>query len=111
MKELQEICEEKIAQGWEIGIITWTPMNASNWYHRQVAKEKREWVKKYMPYVKNSEIKIQKYGTPKQQAVTKRAKEMWLVDDNAEVVQTWATPKQRKFIVANARMLRELREL
>lgn len=108
MTELERICKALIADGWEIGIITWLPIGASKEYQEICTKEKIEWANKYMPYV--TEILAQVYGTPKHNA-SKRAKIQILVDDNDEVRETWETPVQRKAIDAKVNMLDELKKL
>ena len=109
MEELAEVCMSLIAKGYQIGIITWLTMGASEEYCERTTKEKREWAKLFMPYV--SEFYAQEYGTPKQYAPAKRAKEMILVDDNKEVREMWETEKQRKTIDANLNIIEELKKL
>jgi hypothetical protein len=93
IQQMSETCLDLISRGWQIGIITWLPMNASDEYMEICAKEKKEWVEKNMPYV--SEFYPLPYGTPKQHAGFKKAQLMVLVDDNAEVVRMWETVTQR----------------
>lgn len=107
--ELHNTCMCLIAKGYQIGIITWLPMGASAEYMEVCTKEKREWAKEFMPYI--SEFYAQEYGTPKQYAPIKRAKEMILVDDNKEVRKMWETEKQRKTIDANLDIIKELKKL
>lgn len=94
--ELYSICESLLMAGVKIGIITWLPMNASPEYERECARVKREWVAKNLPFI--TDIKCQSYGTPKQNAITKRAKSMYLIDDNIEICKAWVTEKMRKAI-------------
>lgn len=95
--------------GFEIGVITWTPKNVTKRYINTVAKEKINWVQKNFPMIE--EIHILEYGTPKQKAPIKKAKEMILVDDNEEVLNTWKTPIQRKTIKADNFLLGSLQSL
>ena len=60
---------------------------------------KRNWVNKFMPFV--TEFNAQSYGTPKQNAIQKRAKIMYLLDDNKEVCEMWKTEKMRKSVNVN----------
>lgn len=106
MKRLKDICLSLIAKEYQIGVITWLPIGASVEYAEICTKEKRRWIEKYMPYV--SEFYAQEYGTPKQYAPAQRAKEMWLIDDNREVREMWATEKQRKAIDATGNFLKIL---
>lgn len=109
MVELGKICNKLMEKNWEIGVITWTPKNVSDKYCQIAGEEKRAWLSKYMPYVQ--QVHIQAYGTPKQDALNKRAKLMVLVDDNEEVRQMWETPKVRKTIDANKDIITELKKL
>lgn len=109
MGKLEKVCVNLIKRGYQIGIITWLPIEASVEYMAVCTEEKRKWVEKYMPYV--SEFYAQEYGTPKQYAPAKRAAEMWLIDDNKEVREMWVTEKQRKAIDANNDILEALEEL
>lgn len=85
--------------GYSFGIITWLPMQASPEYEEICRQEKVEWIKKYLPFV--TEVNICSYGIPKQNCIQKRAKEMWLIDDNAEVCKMWQTSKQRRYVNVN----------
>ncbi len=109
MDELKEVCLRLIAKGYQIGIITWLPMGASLEYCEICTKEKREWAEKNMPYI--SEFYALEYGVPKQYAPAKRAKEMWLVDDNKEVREMWVTEKQRQAIDANGDIIEALTDI
>ena len=82
--------------GYSFGIITWLPMQASPEYEEICRQEKIKWIKKYLPFV--TEINICSYGIPKQNCIQKRAKEMWLIDDNAEVCKMWETSRQRRYV-------------
>lgn len=90
------ICNELLAIGVQIGIISWLPMQASPEYEEICRIEKMEWISKNLPFV--SEINIVSYGILKQSCIKKRATEMYLIDDNAEICQMWQTAKQRKAI-------------
>lgn len=94
------------AKGYEISVITWTPKNVSDEYIKIVEKEKIEWIKEHFPII--TDVHCLAYGTPKQKAKIKKAKEMILVDDNLEVIQNWNTPKQRKSILADENLIDNL---
>ena len=51
--------------GMEIGIISWTSRNSSEWYEAQVAEAKMKWLADHLPSVVWDEIKIVPYGTSK----------------------------------------------
>lgn len=53
------------AQGWKIGIISWTSKSGSDLYNGQVAIAKMCWLHKHLRSVQWDEIKIVKYGTNK----------------------------------------------
>lgn len=80
----------------QIGVITWLPKSASDEYMEECTKVKKAWVRKNIPYV--TEFYAQPYGTPKQYAVEKRAKRMYLFDDNTEVGEMWKTNTMRQYI-------------
>lgn len=84
---LYDICNKLMFNGVELAIITWLPMNASSEYEENCAKEKKDWVKKNMPFIK--EVNCLSYGIPKQNAITKRTTKAFLIDDNKEVCEMW----------------------
>lgn len=53
------------AQGWEIGIISWTAKSGSEMYNLAVEMAKREWLARHLPSVEWDEIKVVRYGTNK----------------------------------------------
>jgi len=108
MNLLQTICKDLQMVGYKIGVITWLPPGRKE-YREKIAKEKREWLARYMPIVE--EIHIQEYMTPKQTAITTITGRMILVDDNEEVRNKWNTPVQRKSIDATNNMIEELKKL
>jgi hypothetical protein len=94
-----EICNKLLAKGVQFGVITWLPMQASPEFETECAEIKRLWVKKFMPFV--TEFTAQSYGVPKQNAIVKRCKRMYLLDDNSEVCEMWKTNKMRIAINVN----------
>lgn len=88
------LIDELLRDGWGMGVITWTPMQASPEYEEVCRQEKLEWIRENLPFV--TEINIVPYGVPKQKAIQKRAKKMVLIDDNADVVKMWNTKIQRE---------------
>lgn len=109
MNELAMVCHQLMNLGYSFGVITWLPMGASYEFERVCEEEKRAWVEEFMPWV--SEFYAQSYGVPKQYAPSKRAAEMILVDDNAEVRAMWNTEVQRSSIDATQDIIKELRKL
>lgn len=53
------------AQGWKIGIISWTAKTGSDLYNGQIALTKMCWLHKHLKSVKWDAIRIVKYGTNK----------------------------------------------
>lgn len=98
-EDFTDICGKLLKKGVQFGVITWLPMQASPEYELECTETKREWVKQYMPFV--TEFTAQSYGVPKQNAIVKRAKTMYLLDDNAEVCEMWRTEKMRIAINVN----------
>ena len=45
------VCEKLVAVGVQFEVITWLPMQASPEYELECTEVKREWVKKFMPFV------------------------------------------------------------
>lgn len=109
MNELAMVCHQLMNLGYSFGVITWLPMGASYEFERVCEEEKRAWVEEFMPWV--SEFYAQSYGVPKQYAPSKRAAEMILVDDNAEVRAMWNTEVQRSSIDATQDIIKELKKL
>ena len=97
--EFWEICNKLLAKGVQFGVITWLPMQASSEYETECTEIKRLWAKKFMPFV--TEFTAQSYGVPKQNAIVKRCKRMYLLDDNSEVCEMWKTNKMRIAINVN----------
>lgn len=90
---LQETILNMIDRGFTFGIISWLPRGASPEYSEICRAEKLEWLKENLPMIE--EISLTPYGIEKQKAIQKRASRMYLVDDNAEILNAWATQKQR----------------
>lgn len=80
----------------EFNVITWLPMYATEEFEKECAKIKEEWIKTFLPFVKN--VCCQSYGTPKQLGIKSKSKEMILIDDNLEVCKVWKTKVNRKYI-------------
>lgn len=56
--------QEYIAQGGNVGIISWTSRNGSPEYNARVRSAKVAWLKKHLP-LPYAKIHVVKYGTPK----------------------------------------------
>jgi len=66
MRQLAKLLNTLQAQGWTIGIISWLAKSGSDAYGDRVVKTKEAWLAKHLGSVHFDEIKIAKYGTPKQ---------------------------------------------
>ena len=86
IEELRKVLDDFIATGVTIGVISWSAMGGSKEYNRRTRKAKIEWCEKYFPNV-FTEYHVVKYGTPKHHV--RKIKDSILVDDNADVRQTW----------------------
>lgn len=98
-EDLFEVIADLSAYGVEFNVITWLPMQASREYQETCTNEKIKWVRKNLPFINN--IVCQPYGTPKQNGILQKAYRCILIDDNAEVCETWNTPKMRTSYVVN----------
>lgn len=87
MMELAEILHRLQKKGWKIAITTWLSKGGSKAYNKEVAKAKKEWLKKYnFPY---DEIHCVKYGTTKANCTRTKATFQILIDDNKKVRDGW----------------------
>lgn len=66
MRKLGKLLNKLQADGWEIGIISWLSKSGSDEYGERVAHVKEKWLERHLGSVHFNEIKIAKYGTPKQ---------------------------------------------
>ena len=55
------------AEGWRLGIISWTSKGGSEPYNLEVEVAKRVWLAIHLPSVEWDDIRIVRYGTPKYQ--------------------------------------------
>lgn len=53
------------ANGWKLGIISWTSKKGSEEYNLAVEMTKRNWLAKHLPSVEWDEIRVVRYGTNK----------------------------------------------
>lgn len=83
--------------GYSVGIISWCSKVSTKEFDKQTRKAKKEWLKRYYPNIKFSEIHIIKYGTPKHSVA--KIKDGYLFDDNEEILNAW------KGVAINATML------
>lgn len=74
-------------QGYRIAICSWTSKNSSRDFEMEVAKVKKEWLKKTFPRLEWDEIHIIPYGTPKR--TVSKNKYDCLFDDEWQNVASW----------------------
>lgn len=86
MEKVNSLCKQLEEKGYEIMVITWLPMFASPEYKKACRAEKKEWLAKYFPMVK--EIHAIQYGASKHLA-TKGLKDCLLFDDNKGIRNKW----------------------
>lgn len=85
VEQLNAILNAIAAFGVTIGVISWSAMNGSKEYNKEVRKVKKQWCDERFNCF--SEFHVVKYGTPKHYVA--KYKDSILVDDNAEVRQAW----------------------
>lgn len=83
MQALARVLNRLTKSGYQIGIVSWLPKNASAEYQLEVKKAKIDWLKKHLKSVQ-LKIDILPYGTPKQNGRTG-----WLFDDEKPNRQNW----------------------
>ena len=69
MRKLGKVLNTLQAEGYHIGIVSWLSKNGSEEYNKRVTTTKINWLKTHLGAVEFDEIKIVKYGTPKQEVV------------------------------------------
>ena len=84
LSALARVLNRLQAQGYKINVISWTSKNSSLDYHQAVIVAKITWLNKHLPSVRWDDIKIVKYGTPKQ-----TLSEGYLFDDEARNRELW----------------------
>ena len=65
MSKLARKLHKMQAEGWNIGIISWSSKVSTPEYDEAVAQAKASWLKKHLPSVSWDEIYVVAYGTPK----------------------------------------------
>jgi len=62
---LARLLNQLQAQGWKLGIVSWTSKNGSELYNLAIETVKRTWLTQHLPSVEWDEIKVVRYGTNK----------------------------------------------
>lgn len=86
LSDLARAIHKVQANGYKVGIISWTSKNGSKTYDQKVAQVKRKYVESHLPSVHFDEIHILKYGTPKQSVAPIGS---ILFDDEANNRENW----------------------
>lgn len=82
----ENVLLDLMANGYELGIISWLAKNSNKEYDKAVRLAKRNWLKENYPNVNFAEIHIVKYGTPKYRVAKV---EGILVDDEEPNRRNW----------------------
>lgn len=88
MSLLARLLNKAQAQGYKIGIISWTSKKCSPNYHTAIQKAKVGWLKKHLPSVKWDTINIVPYGSNKYQYATAKCNAI-LFDDEERNRTDW----------------------
>lgn len=83
------------ANGWHIGIVSWTSKCGTDEFNEAIKMAKLEWLKKHLKSVTWDEIEIVPYGFPKSKAV-RYASEGVLFDDEEPNRKEWHDNAGRK---------------
>ena len=103
MRKLGKLLNALKANGYEIGIVSWLSKSGTDDYNARVTETKIKWLARHLGAVEFDEIRIVKYGTPKETVVNnpfgilfddeKPNRENWLgnaydVDNILEILST-----------------------
>lgn len=69
MQALARLLNRLQTQGYHLGIVSWLSRESTADYDIRVTQAKKSWLDKHLHSVEFDEIKIVKYGTPKQEIV------------------------------------------
>lgn len=81
--EFMECVKQLEKQGYIFNVISWLPYDVTYNYKKKCEQEKRNWIKKFLPFVKN--VEIQSYGILKHTHVESGI----LIDDNEKICRHW----------------------
>jgi hypothetical protein len=69
MNRLARLLNRLRAQGYHIGIVSWTSKSGTNEFNEATKMAKLKWLDRHLHSVHWNEVKIVPYGTPKQEVV------------------------------------------
>lgn len=81
--EFMECVKQLEKQGYIFNVISWLPYDVTYNYKKKCEQEKRNWIKKFLPFVKN--VEIQSYGILKHTHVESGI----LIDDDEKICRHW----------------------
>ena len=81
--EFMECVKQLEEQGYTFNVISWLPYDITYNYKKKCEQEKRNWIKKFLPFVKK--VEIQSYGILKHTHVESGI----LIDDNEKICRHW----------------------
>lgn len=88
MNRLARLLNRLRAQGYHIGVVSWTSKNGTDEFNEATKMAKLKWLDRHLHSVTWDEIEIIPYGFPKQEAV-RYASEGLLFDDEAPNRENW----------------------
>jgi phosphoglycolate phosphatase-like HAD superfamily hydrolase len=88
MNRLARLLNRLRAQGYHIGIVSWTSKGGTDEFNEATKMAKLKWLDRHLHSVTWDEIEIIPYGFPKQEAV-RYASEGLLFDDEAPNRENW----------------------
>lgn len=84
-------------QGHKLVIVSWTSKNGTDEFNKQIAEEKKKWLRKHLPSVSWDAIYIVPYGTSKAKACGVNGKNWLLFDDEKRNREEWTAAKGLAF--------------
>ncbi len=81
--EFMECVKQLEEQGYTFNVISWLPYDITYNYKKKCEQEKRNWIKKFLPFVKK--VEVQSYGILKHTHVESGI----LIDDNEKICRHW----------------------
>ena len=106
MSQLARLLNRLQAEGYEIGIISWTSKNGTTEYNEAVKKTKLRWLQKHLPSVLWDEIYIVEYGTPKNNLGSGI-----LFDDEENNRKCWSAADSGNYAFSEKEIIKILQEI
>ena len=106
MSQLARLLNRLQAEGYEIGIISWTSTNGTAEHNEAVKKTKLRWLQKHLPSVLWDEIYIVEYGTPKNNLGSGI-----LFDDEENNRKCWSAADSENYAFSEKEIIKILQEI